>query len=133
MLDTSQKGWASLDQSESISPKAEKASKRGKKCTLAGMGQVEGSDAVPCQHYSWMPGLGVSNHSLLVKFTGGFHPCDFTIEVNEQMALKQQRVSWRCPLDLSSMRAIFPSRAWPINNMGSTFLYRLLLKAWLET
>lgn len=52
------------------------------------MGQVEGSDGVPSQHYSWMPGLGVSNHSLLVKFTGGFHPCDFTIEVNEQMALK---------------------------------------------
>lgn len=85
------------------------------------------------QHYVWMPTLGVANHSLLVKFTRGFHPCDFTTEVNEQMALKQQRTSWRCPLDLSSVRAIFPSRAWPINNMGSTFLYRLLLKARLET
>lgn len=93
------------------------------------MRQVEGSDSVPSQHYSWMPGLGVPNHSLLVKVTGGFHPCDFTIEVNEQMAVKQQRASWRCPLDLPSMGAIFASRAWPINNMGSTFLYRLLLTA----
>lgn len=133
LLDTSQMGWASLGESGLSSTKAEKASKRGKKCTLAGMRQVEESDSVPSQHYSWIPGLGVPNHSLLVKFTGGFHPCDFTIEVNEQMAPKQQRASWRCPLDYPSMGAIFPSRAWPINNMGSTFLYRLLLKARLET
>lgn len=77
--------------------------------------------------------LGVANHSFLVKFTRGFHPCDFTAEVNERTALKQQRTGWRCPLDLSSVRAIFPSRAWPINNIGSTFLYRLLLRARLET
>lgn len=53
-------------------------------------------------------------------------------QVNEQMALRQQRTSWRCPLDPFSVRAIPLSRAGPINSMGSTFLYRLLLKARLE-
>lgn len=86
---------------------------------------------LPLDAGSWS--VEEADPSALVRFARGSHPCDFTTQVNEQMAPKQQRTSWRCPLDPFSVRAIFLSRAWPINNVGPTFLYRLLLKARLGT